>query len=173
MAGVWSAGNAAGKYADQPLKASYASYAEGLAPLLCALSPTSRPYLSLGLSIRATLFVDRCHNLVLASTEIPIFMDKIAKLTVVSIKTTLFMDSPRFRWRGMVSRQRGWQICRPAAQSKLRELRRRARSAALCPEPNLPTLSALSPSNKPQSRHADSHARREDRPQSRKARQSR
>ena len=27
--------------------------------MLCALSPTSRPYLSLGLSIRATFFVDR------------------------------------------------------------------------------------------------------------------
>ena len=31
MAGVWSAGNAAGKYAGQPLKANCASYAEGLA----------------------------------------------------------------------------------------------------------------------------------------------
>ena len=67
--------------------------------MLCALSPTSRPYLSLGLSIRATFFVDRGHSLCLASTEIPVFMDKIAKLTVVSIKTALFVDSPRFRWR--------------------------------------------------------------------------
>ena len=45
MAGVWSAGNAAGKYAGQPFKASYASYAEGLAPLLCARSPISAHYL--------------------------------------------------------------------------------------------------------------------------------
>ena len=75
---TWSAGIAAGKYAGQPLKANCASHAEGLAPLLCALSPASRVYLSQGLSIRATLFVDRCHNLVLASTEIPVFMDKTA-----------------------------------------------------------------------------------------------
>ena len=38
---TWSAGNAAGKYAGQPLKASCASYAEGLAPLLCASSQIS------------------------------------------------------------------------------------------------------------------------------------
>ena len=92
---TWSAGIAAGKYAGQPLKANCASHAEGLAPLLCALSPASRVYLSQGLSIRVTLFegrnikltvvstqtahfVDRCHNLVLASTEIPVFMDKTA-----------------------------------------------------------------------------------------------
>ena len=89
---TWPAGIAAGKYAGQPLKASCA---EGLAPLLCALSPTSRIYLSQGLSIRVTLFegrnikltvvstqtahfVDRSLNLVLASTEIPVFMDKTA-----------------------------------------------------------------------------------------------
>jgi len=67
--------------------------------MLCALSPISRPYLSLGLSIRATFFVDRCHNLVLASTEIPVFMDRIAKSIVVSTQTALFVDSSRFRWR--------------------------------------------------------------------------
>ena len=78
MAGVWSAGNAAGKYAGQPLKASYASYAEGLAPLLCALSLASRVYFSLGLSTRTSIFVDRNINFVLASTEIPVFMDKTA-----------------------------------------------------------------------------------------------
>ena len=49
---TWSAGNAAGKYAGQPLKANCASHAEGLAPLLCALSPASRVYLSQGLSIK-------------------------------------------------------------------------------------------------------------------------
>ncbi len=113
---AWSAGNAAGKYAGQPLNANCASHAEGLAPLLCALSSASRPYLSLGLSIRATFLVDRnlkltvvstqtahlvdrCHNLVLASTEIPVFMDKTAQLTILSTITALFMDSPRFRWR--------------------------------------------------------------------------
>ena len=94
---AWSAGNAAGKYAGQPLKASCASCAEGLAPLLCAHSPISRVYLSQGLSIRVILFegrnlklavvstqtahlVGRCHNLVLASTEILVFMDKTAQL---------------------------------------------------------------------------------------------
>ena len=85
---TWSAGNAAGKYAGQPLKASCASCAEGLAPLLCALSPTSRVYLSQGLSIRATLFVDRCHNLVLASTEILVFMDKTAQLEPTPLQQT-------------------------------------------------------------------------------------
>jgi len=39
----------------------------------------------------------------------------------------------------------------------------------LCPEPNLGTLLGLAPSHKRQGRHADSHRRREDRPQSRKA----
>ena len=40
MAGVWSVGNAAGKYAGQPLKASCASYAKGLAPpALCPYPP--------------------------------------------------------------------------------------------------------------------------------------
>ena len=114
---AWSAGSAAGKYAGQPLKASCASYAKGLAPLLCALSPASRVYLSQGLSIRATLFVDRCHNLVLASTEIPVFMDKTAQLTILSTRTALFMDSPRFRWR-----EYGQQATRlasmPASRSK-------------------------------------------------------
>lgn len=103
---AWLAGNVAGKYAGQPLKASCASCAEGLAPLLCALSPTSRVYLSQGLSIRVTLFegrnlklavvstqtahfVDRCHNLVLASTEILVFMDKTAQL-----EPTLFPQTP-------------------------------------------------------------------------------
>ena len=38
---AWSAGNAAGKYAGQPLKASCASCAEGLATLLCAPSQIS------------------------------------------------------------------------------------------------------------------------------------
>ena len=102
---TWSAGNAAGKYAGQPLKASCSSCAEGLAPLLCALSPTSRVYLSQGLSIRVTLFegrnieltvvstqtahfVDRCHNLVLASTEILVFMDKTAQLEPTSLPQT-------------------------------------------------------------------------------------
>ena len=102
---TWPAGIAAGKYADQPLNASCASYAEGLAPLLCALSPTSRVYLSQGLSIRVTLFegrnikltvvstqtahfVDRCHNLVLASTEILVFMDKTAQLEPTSLPQT-------------------------------------------------------------------------------------
>ena len=70
---TWSAGNAAGKYDGQPLKASYASYAEGLA------------------------------------------------------------------------------------------------QPALCPEPNLCTLSGLAPVHKPQRRHADADGWREDRPQSRKA----
>ena len=42
---TWSAGNAAGKYAGQPLKASCASCAEGLAPLLCAPSQISAHYL--------------------------------------------------------------------------------------------------------------------------------
>ena len=102
--------------------------------LLCALSPTSRPYLSLGLSIRETLFkgrnlkltvvstqtahlVDRCHNLVLASTEIPVFIDKTAQLTILSTRTALFMDSPRFRCR-----EYGQQATRlasmPASRSK-------------------------------------------------------
>ena len=37
---AWSAGNAAGKYAGQPLKASCASYAKGLAmPALCPYPP--------------------------------------------------------------------------------------------------------------------------------------
>lgn len=98
--------HAAGKYAGQPLKASCAG---GLAPLLCALSPTSRVYLSQGLSIRVTLFegrnlklavvstqtahfVDRCHNLVLASTEILVFMDKTAQL-----EPTLFPQTPAWR----------------------------------------------------------------------------
>ena len=75
---TWPAGIAAGKYAGQPLKASCAICAEGLAPLLCALSPTSRVDLSQGLSIRTTIPVDRSLNLVLASTEIPVFMDKTA-----------------------------------------------------------------------------------------------
>ena len=87
---TWSAGNAAGKYAGQPLKASCASCAEGLVPLLCALSPTSRVYLSQGLSIRTTIPVDRSLNLVLASTEIPVFMDKTANLSII---TVLLMDN--------------------------------------------------------------------------------
>ena len=62
MAGVWSAGNAAGKYAGQPLKANCVSHAEGLAPLLCALSSASRVYLSQGLSTRTALFMDRHPN---------------------------------------------------------------------------------------------------------------
>ena len=114
---AWSAGNAAGKYAGQPLKASCASCAEGLAPLLCALSPASRVYLSQGLSIRATLFVDRCHNLVLASTEIPVFTDRIAKSIVVSMKTALFVDSSRFRWREY-GRQATRLANMPASRSK-------------------------------------------------------
>ena len=85
--------------------------------MLCALSPTSRPYLSLGLSIRATLFVDRCHNLVLASTEIPVFMDKIAQLTILSTRTALFMDSPQFRWREY-GRQATRLASTPASRSK-------------------------------------------------------
>lgn len=60
--------------------------------LLCALSSASRVYLSQGLSTRPYLFVDRCHNLVLASTEIPVFMDKTAQLTILSTITALFMD---------------------------------------------------------------------------------
>ena len=44
MAGVWSAGSAAGKYAGQPLKASCASYAYGLAPpALCPYPPPADP----------------------------------------------------------------------------------------------------------------------------------
>ena len=60
----------------------------------------------------------------------------------------------------LVGWQRGWQIRRPAPQSKLRELRLWARSACFVP---------LSPSRKPQSSHAYPNARRKGRPQSLKA----
>ena len=85
---AWSAGNAAGKYAGQPLKASCASYADGLAPLLCALSPTSRVYLSQGLSIRVTLFEGRNIKLTVVSTEILVFMDETAQLEPTSLLQT-------------------------------------------------------------------------------------
>lgn len=45
MPDAWSAGNATGKYAGQPHKASGASYTQGLAPLLCAPSQISAHYL--------------------------------------------------------------------------------------------------------------------------------
>ena len=166
---AWSAGNAAGKYAGQPLKANCASHAEGLAPLLCALSSASRVYLSQGLSTRLCLFVDRCHNLVLASTEIPVFMDKTAQLTILSTITALFMDSPRFRWR-----EYGQQATRlantPASRSKqTARATPKGSLCLLCAPSRISTLSDLSPSNKPQRSHAYPHARREDCPQSRKA----
>ena len=50
------------QYAGQPLKANCASHAEGLAPLLCALSSASRVYISQGLSTRTALFMDRHPN---------------------------------------------------------------------------------------------------------------
>ena len=78
---TWSAGNAAGKYAGQPLNASCTSYAEGLAPLLCALSPTSRVYLSQGLSIRVTLFEGRNIKLTVVSTQTAHFVDRCIRLS--------------------------------------------------------------------------------------------
>ena len=84
-------------------------------------------------------------------------------------------------------KQRGWQKRRPAAQSKLRELRLRARyacfvlrspylysiSVCTCPSERLffwtDAISILYPSNKRKGCHADPHTRREDRPQSSKA----
>ena len=102
--------------------------------LLCALSPISRLYFSLGLSTRTSIFVDRSLNFVLASTEIPVFMDRIAesivvsmktalfvdrnfKLTVASTQTALFVDSSRFRWREY-GRQATRLANMPASRSK-------------------------------------------------------
>ncbi len=85
--------------------------------LLCALRPASRPYLSLGLSIRATFFVDRNLKLTVVSTQTALFVDKTVQLTILSTRTALFMDSPRFRWR-----EYGQQATRlantPASRSK-------------------------------------------------------
>ena len=136
-------------------------------------------------STKTAISVDRCSYVSLASIKTPLFVDRSFNLRRPENSPNFWPPyrlCPRwpekslFSWPvldcetgDIASRQRDWQICRPAAQSKLRELRRRARSAALCPEPNLRTLSALSPSYKRQSRHADSNARREDRPQRDKA----
>ena len=61
--------------------------------LLCAPSPISRLYFSLGLSTRTSIFMDRSLKFVLASTEIPVFMDKTAHPPILSIITVLLMDN--------------------------------------------------------------------------------
>ena len=100
---------------------------------------------------RAACFVPRAKSpnfliCCVLSIRVTLFEGINLKLTILSTRTTLFMDSPRFRWWEYgVIRQRGWQICRPAAQSKLRELRRRARSAALCPRAQSPHTIWFSP----------------------------
>ena len=65
---------------------------KGSLRLLCALSPTSRPYLSLGLSIRATFFVDRNLKLTVVSTQTALFVDRCIKQIELSTISAISMD---------------------------------------------------------------------------------
>ena len=48
------------------------------------------------LATRSALFMDRCHNFALVSTEMPLFMDITAKPTVLSTKSCGSMDTTPF-----------------------------------------------------------------------------
>ena len=74
------------------LKQAMRATPKGSLRLLCALSPTSRPYLSLGLSIRATFFVDRNLKLTVVSTQTALFVDKCIKQIELSTISAISMD---------------------------------------------------------------------------------
>ena len=50
-------------------------------------------YFKVRLSTRTALFMDRCHNFALVSTEMPLFMDITAKPYVLSTKSCGSMDT--------------------------------------------------------------------------------
>ena len=50
-------------------------------------------YFKVRLSTRTALFMDRCHNFALVSTEMPLFMDITAKPSVLSTKSCGSMDT--------------------------------------------------------------------------------
>ena len=53
-------------------------------------------YFKVRLSTRTALFMDRCHNFALVSTEMPLFMDITAKPSVLSTKSCGSMDTTPF-----------------------------------------------------------------------------
>ena len=53
-------------------------------------------YFKVRLSTRNALFMDRCHNFALVSTEMPLFMDITAKPSVLSTKSCGSMDTTPF-----------------------------------------------------------------------------
>ena len=53
-------------------------------------------YFKVSLSTRTALFMDRCHNFALVSTEMPLFMDITAKPSVLSTKSCGSMDTTPF-----------------------------------------------------------------------------
>ena len=53
-------------------------------------------YFKVRLSTRTALFMDRCHNFALVSTEMPLSMDITAKPSVLSTKSCGSMDTTPF-----------------------------------------------------------------------------
>lgn len=53
-------------------------------------------YFKVRLSTRTALFMDRCRNFALVSTEMPLFMDITAKPNVLSTKSCGSMDTTPF-----------------------------------------------------------------------------
>ena len=53
-------------------------------------------YFKVRLSTRTALFMDRCHNFALVSTEMPLFMDITAEPSVLSTKSCGSMDTTPF-----------------------------------------------------------------------------
>ena len=156
---AWSAGNVAGIYAGQPLNAGCASCAEGLVPLLCALSPTSRVYLSQGLSIRVTLFEGRNIKLTVVSTQTAHFVDRCIRSLKLSTKTRLFVD------RSLNSVLASTEIPVFMDKSTKPTVVSTKQPLFMDGDLNVAVMAILGPSHKRQSRHADPHARRKDRPQ--------